>query len=121
MKKNVVTIDGFQKEEKKRERKERLQRKVRNAGNWLYRNKELVLVLAPAVLGVVTAGTKAASKHASQKKEEELKELYCYDRSLGHYWKLDRELTNSEWVEVDRRKQNGERLGDILDDMSVLK
>jgi len=50
-----------------------------------------------------------------------LKDLYCYDRSLGHYWKLRRELTNSEWVEIDQRKQNGERLADILDELKALK
>lgn len=48
------------------------------------------------------------------------KHLYCYDRSLGHYWKLRRELTNEEWLEIDKRKKNGERLSDILDDMRVL-
>lgn len=54
-------------------------------------------------------------------KEKDLKDLYCYDRSLGHYWKLRRELTNTEWVEIDKRKNNGERLSDILSEMKVLK
>ena len=48
------------------------------------------------------------SKHAALTKEQNLKDLYCYDRSLGHYWKLRRELTNEEWLEIDKRKKNGE-------------
>ena len=50
-----------------------------------------------------------------------MKDLYCYDRSLGHYWRLRRELSNKEWLEIDQRKKNGERLADILDEMKVLK
>ena len=55
------------------------------------------------------------------KKEKDLKDLYCYDRSLGHYWTLRRRLTNAEWVEIDKRKNNGERLADILSELKVLK
>ena len=64
---------------------------------------------------------KVVGRHVQQNKEKDLKDLYCYDRSLGHYWKLRRELTNSEWVEIDRRKSNGERLADILEELKVLK
>ena len=61
------------------------------------------------------------SKRINLRKQEELKDLYCYDRSLGHYWRLRRELTNAEWLEIDRRKKNGERLADILEELKVLK
>ena len=60
-------------------------------------------------------------KRVNLRKEEKLKDLYCYDRSLGHYWALRRELTNKEWVEINKRKQNGERLADILSELKVLK
>ena len=43
-------------------------------------------------------------KRSNLKKEANNKELYCYDRSLGHYWKLRRSLTNSDWVEINKRK-----------------
>lgn len=119
--KKCVEIDDFKKEAKRRERKERFQRGIRDAGKWIYRNRELIILFGPAVLGAGTATVKAVSKHRAQKKAEQLKDLYCYDRSLGHYWKLRRELTNSEWIEIDRRKQNGERLADILYELKVLK
>lgn len=116
-----IEIVDFQKEAKRRQRKEKIQNGVDKAKNWISNNKETVLVLGPAILGVVTTATKAVSKQVSQRNEKNLKENYCYDRSLGHYWKLRRELTNSEWVEIDKRKQNGERLADILDELKVLK
>lgn len=64
---------------------------------------------------------KTVNKHMNVKKEQKLKDLYCYDRSAGHYWRLRRKLTNSEWVEIDRRMNNGERLGIILEELKVLK
>lgn len=30
-------------------------------------------------------------------------------------------LSNREWLEIDNRKRNGERLSEILDEMKVLK
>lgn len=120
MKERIEIVD-FQKEAKRRQRKEWFHSKVDNAGRWINNNKEMILVLGPATLGAVTTGAKVVSKHVRQNKEKDLKDLYCYDRSLGHYWKLRRELTNSEWVEIDKRKNNGERLGDILEELKVLK
>lgn len=120
-KKDVVEIVDFKKEAKRRERKEKFQRKLNDATNWFYNNKELVVFATPVLLGGFTAGIKTVNKHVKLKKEKNLKDLYCYDRSLGHYWKLRRELSNSEWIEIDKRKQNGERLADILDELKVLK
>lgn len=86
----------------------------------IYEHKEQIITYGPVVVGGIAAGAKMLSKHAALTKEQNLKDLYCYDRSLGHYWKLRRELTNEEWLEIDKRKKNGERLSDILDDMRVL-
>jgi len=56
-----------------------------------------------------------------QRNEENLRNLYCYDRSLDHYWKPHRELADDEWLEIDRRIKNGERFSDTLDELKVLK
>lgn len=117
----TVKIDEFTKELKRRERKEKIQRKCSDVKNWAAANKETIVLLAPIMIGCATGIVKGVSKQVKLSKEKDLKELYCYDRSLGHYWKLRRELTNSEWVEIDRRKKNGERLADILDELKVLK
>lgn len=95
--------------------------KLHDAKNWVVRNKELVIFFAPMVITGVTTVARVVGKNVNLRKEESVKNLYCYDRSLGHYWRLRRELSNREWVEIDQRKQNGERLADILSDMRVLK
>lgn len=106
-------------------KKEKLKRKIRNGlvktGEWVYRNKEMVIFFTPIVIGSATTLVKVVGKHINLSKEKEVKDLYCYDRSLGHYWSLRRELSNSEWVEIDKRKANGERLADILSELKVLK
>ena len=117
----VVNMEDFKRESKKREFKEKVNTKIQNGKEWFVRNKEAVITLTPIVIGGITTITKVVGKHVNLHKEEALKDLYCYDRSLGHYWRLRRELTNQEWLEIDRRKKNGERLSDILSDMRVLK
>jgi hypothetical protein len=119
MKEHVV--DFRTKEEKRAEFKARLNEKIQNGKEWIIRNKETVITLTPVVVGGITTVAKVVGKRINLRKQESLKDLYCYDRSLGHYWRLRRELSNQEWLEVDRRKRHGERLADILSDMRVLK
>lgn len=109
-------------------RKAQFKLRVKKTGEWLSNNKELTLILAPAAIGLVTIITKGgiglvrdAIKAINIRSEKHVKDFYCYDRSLGHYWSLKRELTNREWIDIDKRKQNGERLADILNDLHVLK
>lgn len=116
-----VTIEDFQREARRRAFKEKVSLKIQQGKDWFVRNKEAVVTLTPVIIGGVTTVMKVVSKHVGQHKDEQLKDLYCYDRSLGHYWKLRRELTNDEWLEIDKRKKNGERLSDILDELKVLK
>ena len=117
--KNIIY--DFKKEEKRRKRKEWFHNTAHNTMNWVYSNKELIMIIGPSLIGATTFGIKTISKQSAMRKEKNLKDLYCYDRSLGHYWRLKRELTNSEWVTIDKRKMNGERLADILDELKVLK
>ena len=116
-----VTIKDFQKEARRRAFKEKVSSKIQSTKDWVVRNKDAVITLTPVVVGGVTTVVKVVGKYVNQHKQEDLKDLYCYDRSLGHYWKLRRELTNDEWLEIDKRKKNGERLSDILDELKVLK
>lgn len=118
---NVFTIDDFRKEQKKREFKDKFISKINSGKEFIVRNKETIITLTPVIIGGITTVSKVVNKHINLRKEENLKDLYCYDRSLGHYWKLKRELTNDEWLEIDKRKKNGERLSDILDELKVLK
>lgn len=118
---NTINIEDFRKETKKREFKEKLNSKIRRGKEWFVRNREAIITLTPIIIGGAATIAKVVGKRVNLRKQEELKDLYCYDRSLGHYWRLRRELTNKEWLEIDQRKKNGERLSDILSEMKVLK
>lgn len=96
-------------------------RRFQNGVNWVVCNKDLVMFIVPVVVSGATTVARVVGKRANLHKEQNLKNLYCYDRSAGHYWELKRKLKKSEWVEIDRRKRNGERYADILSDMKVLK
>lgn len=113
------------KETRRKERKEERRLKVTKAKVWLYQNQNLIIFVGVPVMtttaAAVTKAVRAVNRKANLKKEKDLKELYCYDRSLGHYWRLKRALTNAEWVEIDKRLHTGERLADILDELRVLK
>lgn len=98
--------------------------KFHNGVEWFKENKEIVILLAPVAIGgfkVVTTIVRTIGKRANLRKEENIKNLYCYDPSLGHYWALKRELTNTEWVNIDKRRKNGERMSEILEELRVLK
>lgn len=77
----------------------------------------------PVVTAVIAGGVKITHdviKHHNLAKTEQLKTMYCYDPQLGHYWKLKRELSNRDWLEINTRKRHGEDLGSILNTMNVL-
>lgn len=117
----VVKIEDFKRESKRRAYKDKLNAKIQNGKEWIIKNKETVVTLTPVIVGGITTISKVVGKRVNLCKQENLKDLYCYDRSLGYYWRLRRELTNKEWLEIDQRKKNGERLSDILSEMKVLK
>ena len=109
------------KEIKRAHRKAKVEAFVNSAKDIWDNNKQYLVVIVPAVGYAIGKGIKAVSQHHNLKLEEKTKDCRCYDTSLGHYWELKRKLTNEEWVKIDRRKKNGERLADILDELKVLK
>jgi hypothetical protein len=116
-----LTLAAQDFEVKWQEIKEKSRNKFRKGCEWFERNKEAIIVVTPIVIGGVTTIVKTIGKRVNLNKEESIKNLYCYDRSLGHYWRLKRELSNKEWLEIDQRKKSGERLADILSELRVLK
>lgn len=117
----IHTVVDFDGEPRDFNLKEAIKSKIQQGKEWAVRNKETIVTYAPIVIPGVITVTKVVGRRINLRKQESIKNLYCYDRSLGHYWSLRRELSNQEWLEVDRRKRNGERLSDILADLRVLK
>ena len=123
MKEKNVTMEDFKKESKRRERKEKMDKFITNVLSKAEEHKEEIAFLTPVVIagiGGITKVTKQIIRNRSLSKKEELKTLYCYDRSLGHYWKLKRPLSNNDWVQINDRRKRGESLADILSSMKVL-
>ena len=120
----TVNFDDFRKEAKKRERKEWFNKKLNDTTNWIKENKETLAIAAPVVIAGLSGSTKlikGISKHVALDKEKQLKERFVYDRSLGKYLELKKPMTNDQLKKVLERKENGEKLGSILQNMNLLK
>jgi hypothetical protein len=108
------------KAEKRAERRE----KMRKVGEWCNRNKDVIFffgaLIIPQATRIIVTAIVNGNRNAMAAKESISKDLSCYDRSSGHYWSLCRKPTNAEWTIIESRKADGERLGEILDDMNLL-
>lgn len=119
----VYDYDELVNNKKKADRRAWVYEKVTKAKWFVEDHKAQIAAVAaatPVVVGTIMQIARMVSQQDRLKKAKDLKELYCYDRSLGHYWKLRRELTNDEWLAIDARKRSGERLADILKELNVL-
>lgn len=96
-------------------------RKALEVIDWGKDHKETMAIFGPVFIGSFIEIIKIVSKHHTVNEEKALKERYIYDRSLGHYYEMKRQPKRSEWLQIDQRKQNGETLGEILNDMKLLK
>ena len=119
----VYDYDELVNNKKKADRRAWVYEKVNKAKWFVEDHKAQIAAVAaatPVVVGTIMQIARMVSQQDRLKKAKDLKELYCYDRSLGHYWKLRRELTNDEWLAIDARKRSGERLADIVKELNVL-
>lgn len=119
--KDIIVIDCRSTKQKFEDLKWKVKDKVQDGWTWVVNNQGELIVWASVLLPVAGGITKTCIKRKNLCKEEHLKEEYCYDRSLGHYWALKRKLSNKEWLEIEERRKNGDRLADILADLRVLK
>lgn len=94
--------------------------KLNIAVEWSKDHKEMIAVFGPVVIGGAIEILKIATKRHTVNEEKALKERFVYDRSNGHYYELKRQPKSSEWMQIEQRKQNGETLGWILNDMRLL-
>ena len=109
------------KELKKQKRKQKWEARKKKALDWWEDNKMTILTVGPLAIGLATKGIQIVGKNINLRLEQRNKDLRLYDTSLGHYWELRRKLNNADWVQINRRRDRGESLGNILDEMKVLK
>lgn len=91
------------------------------AKTWIEQNPEKAAVIASSTIAIAQYVGKEAIRDYRNNKEANQLKLRCYDPSKGHYYYLKRELSNKEWLMIDKRRDAGEKLPDILEDMRVLK
>lgn len=113
----IDITEDFYKQEKRAARKERRDRFFK----WCGEHLDIAIGGFCAGLGLLSTGIKVGGKIYKQHSENRNKDLRCYDTSLGRYWELKRRLDNKDWLEIDRRRALGERLGDILESMNALR
>lgn len=118
---NENDVIDIGKEIKKQERKQKWEARKKKALDWWEDNKMTVLTVGPLVIGLATKGIQIVGKNINLRLEQRNKDLRLYDTSLGHYWELRRKLNNADWVQINRRRDRGESLGNIPDEMKVLK
>ena len=91
-----------------------------NAAKWCVDHPQETLAIATVVATGAYEGFKICNKQYNIHQTQMLKDRYIYDRSNGHYFKMNRVPTTQQWLEIESRKKDGETLGQILLDMRLL-
>lgn len=107
--------------EKIEEIKKKAEEKIADGKRWCRIHQGEIILFGPIVGGLVVEIIKTATKTRNVNEEKALKDRYIYDRSAGHYYELRRKPKNSEWIEIEERRNQGQNLGAILRDMRLLK
>lgn len=118
--KTVVDIDDFKKEAKIRKLKAKVEEIKNKAVDLITEHPTEALALGTTLIGSAVGLARRADRKKDLREQQRLREEYIYDRSLGSYWKTRRKLSNSEKLEIERRRRQGESLGEILRSMRLL-
>lgn len=117
------TLKKFEKEAKKRQRKEKKKKMVNDGIKFFRENQDVIIMVTPVALFVIGKSFSILSKALSAYKldrEIHFKEHTIYDRSLGRYVTLKKKITTDQALEIESRKQAGEKLNTILKDMKLI-
>ena len=90
---------------------------------WIKQHPQETITLIGFALTAGKSVSNIYSKHQAKvnlKKEEELKDLYMYDRSKGRYQKLRHAMTAQEAIEYEARRRNGESFMEALMNMRLV-
>ena len=95
--------------------------KLKKGFCWVKENQTLITTIIIPVLTVAGWGAKQMIRSNHIRRERTAKELFWYDPSLGKYFELKRKAKPSEVIEIDRRRAQGERLSELLNEFRLLK
>lgn len=97
--------------------------KIGLACDWCRENKEMLKIVAPAVIGGVFGVAKVAINAKDRREARELEEQKLhsvYDRSAGMYLTTTREPTNEDWLHIQKLKREGKTTGEALYELGLL-
>lgn len=121
---DIVTLEDFKKERKKRERREKIHKAVGDTIIFADEHKEGLSVIAALVFGGFKIVKSISKHHMTNKKlkeERKHRDLEIYDHSTKQYLKLKRPMTTEEVLEYTSRHKQGEPQAFILYNMGLLK
>lgn len=97
----------------------RIQNNGKKAVDWIKRNKELFIMGLIGLFGAIVGIADTHNKN--EKKRENHEKVYrsIYDRSNGNYVISKKDITPSQQKEINRRRNNGEDLYEICDDLGI--
>ena len=107
--------------EKLNTQKENIITKLKDKGNALLNWSIDHPIQASFLIALVGRACKGAMRERRNHIEDTRRQMREYDPSLGLYYDLRRSLTNKEKLELSKRHQSGESIGDILQSFRVLK
>lgn len=115
------TIDNRTFKEKWTQFKAKVKAKWEDVKWWCAGNKELVVAVLVVLIPALAKTANGAARAYAEHKEDERRQKDIFDPRTGDHWFTKRPLTSKEKLELERRYDNGERKGQILDDMGLLK
>lgn len=119
---NGKPINGFNEFKRKvKHAAEEAKLKVKAFYEVCSQNKEATLAVASILIPGTIEVVKMGQKRKARKDKKRDDDLRVWDPVEGHHWYLRRKLTNSEFLEMERRVRNGEDRGQVLYDMGVLR
>lgn len=88
---------------------------------WWDENKETVIALTPVIVGGITVAFKFGDRLVKNHNAKWMRERSIWDPKQQHWWIMTKKPTPWQWSEIERRKNNGESVSDILRDLGMLK
>ena len=120
----AISTKSFERRCKRERFRRKVKEKVQETIYWINENKEFLIIVVPAASAILTGGFKVVrslSRNIALAQEKRIKNMRIYDRSMGKYIELKRPLKNSDMKTILERRENGEKLSNILMDLNLIK
>lgn len=119
----ILDLNKMKVESKWHQFTSKVKKTATDAAMWMANNPQLTgigITVATAAIGGAFKLGKGLVRTHNLRKETYNKERYIYDRSLGMYLHTKRPLRNKDYVMINQRRKNGEKLREILSSMNIL-